>query len=625
MLSGLDSVTATGIEYYYAGKKDGSERWFVGNKGTNGQYAEYVDGQLNIKAVVNFLPNSTGLEQLDSYQKLVQIAQGNIETWFHDGVSPAQTGAPTMSNYPVNTWESADYETHVGDIYYSDSGKGYRFKKTGTTYSWEIISDSELAALSQQIQGLQYLKAATNEGTLISGGLVLTSMIQLGYTDTSDVYHVMSGINGIGSDQRGIAAWFGGPMADKEATPTPEAYASTLFRFDGTGYLAKGNITWDSNGYGQVGGSGNNYAVKWDANGVTLGNGIKLGSSDETLSSLLEVVNKLDSLFTKESYTEGGVTKYRIKANYGLYSDSFISAGGFSSGGGGGGGTDFTIQALTLGALTAYYLDAPDAPQNNYLGNQAYPVGYAIRAQQDANGHTLAYLDSSGKLPLSMLPDSMLGQLIYAGTVNASGVATLTNAAKEKFGISADTVQLTNDTGTYGYGKFEGAFFLMSADSSFAGLPLQVGDWLISIGSAWKKIDNTDAVTSVVGQTGAVTAAQISSALSLGAAATKGVDTSWPTTPTNNNLPTTAAVDAKIKAYAATLPHSYTISGSSVTTYTTAYDFTSQNLVATLYDSSNNVVMTDMQIVSSSGKYGMKVIFANAIGSSTYRLVVFGV
>ncbi len=71
---------------------------------------------------------------------------------------------------------------------------------------------------------------------------------------------------------------------------------------------------------------------------MTLGNGIKLGSSDETLSSLLEVVNKLDGLFTKESYTEGGVTKYRIKANYGLYSDSFISAGGFSSGGGGGGG-----------------------------------------------------------------------------------------------------------------------------------------------------------------------------------------------------------------------------------------------------------------------------------------------
>ncbi len=44
--------------------------------------------------------------------------------------------------------------------------------------------------------------------------------------------------------------------------PVPEDAATTLFRHDGTGYLAKGNITWDANGYGQVGGAGNNYAVK---------------------------------------------------------------------------------------------------------------------------------------------------------------------------------------------------------------------------------------------------------------------------------------------------------------------------------------------------------------------------
>lgn len=398
--------------------------------------------------------------------------------------------------------------------------------------------------------------------------------------------------------------WTGGTSAGPTLKITTDGGASTAVAIPSASASASGIIT---NAAQTIGG------VK------TFNNDIKLAASAKFY------VNGGAADGSITPYFEYDAEHHAFHFTCGIYSDSFVSAGGFSSGGGGGGGTDFTIQALTLGALTAYYLDAPDAPQNNYLGNQAYPVGYAIRAQQDANGHTLAYLDSSGKLPLSMLPDSMLGQLIYAGTVNASGVATLTNAAKEKFGISANTVQLTNDTGTYGYGKFEGAFFLMSADSSFASLPLQVGDWLISIGSAWKKIDNTDAVTSVVGQTGAVTAAQISSALSLGAAATKGVDTSWPTTPTNNNLPTTAAVDAKIKAYAATLPHSYTISGSSVTTYTTAYDFTSQNLVATLYDSSNNVVMTDMQIVSSSGKYGMKVIFANAIGSSTYRLVVFGV
>lgn len=317
--------------------------------GEEGSFISYdnVSKAMNIKAIVNFLPQSTGLEQLEAYQKLVQIAQGNIETWFHDGVSPAQTGAPTMSNYPVNTWESEDYDSHVGDIYYSNTGKGYRFKKSGSTYAWEVISDSELAEAMAKVQALQYLKTATNEGTLIAGGLVLTSLLQLGYTDTSDIYHVMSGLNGIGSDQRGIAAWFGGPMVDHELSPSATDYAKSLLRFDGTGYLAKGNITWDTNGYGQVGGSGNNYAVKWDANGVTLGSGIKLGASDETLASLLSIIQKLGSMFTVAEYKTG---KYALKVNTsamdaggvsrtidGLYTEGFLSGNGASSENGGGG------------------------------------------------------------------------------------------------------------------------------------------------------------------------------------------------------------------------------------------------------------------------------------------------
>jgi hypothetical protein len=47
------------------------------------------------------------------------------------------TGAPTMSNYPVNTWDSSEYNYHVGDVYTdADTGYEYRFTKNGTTYSW---------------------------------------------------------------------------------------------------------------------------------------------------------------------------------------------------------------------------------------------------------------------------------------------------------------------------------------------------------------------------------------------------------------------------------------------------------------------------------------------------------
>lgn len=117
-----------------------------------------------------------------------------------------------------------------------------------------------------------------------------------------------------------------------------------------------------------------------------------------------------------------------------------------------------------------------------------------------ANG--LAELDASQKIKLAQIPDVVLGQLVFGGTVNASGVATLSANAKTKTGITSNTVTLSNSAGTsstYGWVRFEGCFFIMDADSSFASLDLKVGDWLLSTGTAWKKVDNTDAVTGVKG------------------------------------------------------------------------------------------------------------------------------
>lgn len=67
-------------------------------------------------------------------------------------------------------------------------------------------------------------------------------------------------------------------------------------------------------------------------------------------ATLAELKTWIESLFTKESDGAGG---YRIKANFGLYSDSFISAGGIGQGGSTGGGIN-TI----------------------YLGDEPYPVAH---------------------------------------------------------------------------------------------------------------------------------------------------------------------------------------------------------------------------------------------------------
>lgn len=320
-------------------------------EGEDGGYITYdhKNKQLNINAIVNFLPQSTGLEQMESYQKLVKIAQGNIETWFYDGVSPIQSGAPTMSNYPVNTWETADYENHIGDIYYSNTGKGYRFKRSGSAWEWEIISDAEMAQLMAEVQNLQYLKTALSDGTTtVAGGLILTSLIQLGYKDTQGVRHTMAGISGLGQNSTATAAWFGGPMVDHELNPDATEFAKSLFRFDGTGYLAKGNITWDENGYGQVGGEGDNYALKWNDNEVRIGPNIKLGAGDETIAMLANLLN----MFELDTTSVAGKTLIHAKYD-GLYSDGDIAAGGAFAGTPSGGGKTYLNELLDVQLATS--------------------------------------------------------------------------------------------------------------------------------------------------------------------------------------------------------------------------------------------------------------------------------
>lgn len=58
--------------------------------------------------------------------------------------------------------------------------------------------------------------------------------------------------------------------------------------------------------------------------------------------------------------------------------------------------------------------------------------------------------------------------------------------------------------------------------------------------------------------------------------------------------------------------------------YTTPYSFSSNDLVTALYDNEGNQVITDMQIVSSGGKFAVRLAFAQTITAS-YKLVVYGV
>jgi hypothetical protein len=108
--------------------------------------------------------------------------------------------------------------------------------------------------------------------------------------------------------------------------------------------------------------------------------------------------------------------------------------------------------------------------------------GY-IPTSEKAQPLGVATLDAGGKVPTSQIP--MQGDLNYQGTWNAS----------------TNTPTLTSSVGTKGY------YYVVdvAGTTNLNGITdWQIGDWAIFNGSVWQKVDNTDAVSSVNGQTGTV-------------------------------------------------------------------------------------------------------------------------
>ena len=139
--------------------------------------------------------------------------------------------------------------------------------------------------------------------------------------------------------------------------------------------------------------------------------------------------------------------------------------------------TTYLYRANNLSDLNS----ASSARTNLGLGSAAVLTAGA------ANG--VATLDSSGTVPLSQIPAALQGALNYQGTWNAS----------------TNSPTLTSSVGTKGY------YYVVNTAGStnLNGVSdWQIGDWAVFNGSAWQKIDNTDAVTSVNGYTGTVVLTQ---------------------------------------------------------------------------------------------------------------------
>ena len=136
------------------------------------------------------------------------------------------------------------------------SGYSYINLETGSL----VLQTPDKGAALTYIDGVlkigdyDYLRQAFINSTTIDGGVIQSTKLSLGYNDGA-IFHIMSGTNGQYDNKQlggGIAAWWGGDMIDRESyqseSDIPDNAAKAVIRFDGTGYLANGNIRWDSNG-----------------------------------------------------------------------------------------------------------------------------------------------------------------------------------------------------------------------------------------------------------------------------------------------------------------------------------------------------------------------------------------
>lgn len=252
----------------------------------------------------------------------------------------------------------------------------------------------DLGVVIGDVATYQYLKKVLADGveTEINGGLILTSLIALRDPETK---RVESGINGVidkTAKGNGIATWWGGYMNDGEVVgfDKKEDYskqaATSLVRFDGSGYLANGAIWWGTDG--RVHADPTSFIISEKNLGAYLTffePTWKAGSAGTSVADLVSL--KPNAPFTKlgvsgDATFEGAISFHGIKLTYdstnkaikidgNLYATGGITAygAGASTTGGGGGLIASVISYARI--LEGSYTDADLT---------SIPNAYAIKA-----------------------------------------------------------------------------------------------------------------------------------------------------------------------------------------------------------------------------------------------------
>ena len=291
---------------------------------------------------------------------------------------------------------------------------GFRFDGTGYLADGKIRWDYDQSVLK-----------------LIIDGYILTNEIQL-QDGNGNIQAGMSGAydNSATHFGHGIASWYGGPKVDHEKDPTATDYAKSVFRMDGSGYLAGGQISWGDTGSVVIHGA----TLQGDNGSISTG-------------QLVERILEIGSWFIKQEYIDSeGHTRYYLRLVCGdttniagFVSDGFVSAGGLSTTEGGGGGSASFLDYATIKTLSSDVEFATASAWATHLfyqdvfGSGSTTIASRITALENSSTNvTYTASQASGTLLGTITIDGNANR-IYAPTIPSS----LKNPYSLKFGTNS--------------------------------------------------------------------------------------------------------------------------------------------------------------------------------------------
>lgn len=204
-----------------------------------------VNDQITSVISSTYLEGNDNKGKLTEYQKRLNVAW----TEYNNYVTSLIDGTTAISKVSI---------AQANSLYSSLQNALASVKQYVTLCQGDLLS-----AIGSDIASYRYLKNAMTYGkTTVTGGLILSSAIELKDIKTDGtIGDVTAGINGVTNGLKSsIASWYGGPMVDRATidgtadtwetgsfTTTPGTdYAMSLFRHDGSGYLAGGKIWWEA-------------------------------------------------------------------------------------------------------------------------------------------------------------------------------------------------------------------------------------------------------------------------------------------------------------------------------------------------------------------------------------------